>query len=502
MSVQANNVGPNPVNGGFAGFFATAANGGVSQLIDVTGGFLGGLVQGSKVWVQSFRDSFTWYPLDTSTPDGVTVVKPTVVGAGAGRFIRDVNPSPTWMEQAIWYVDPTNVVANDENSGLTNLLPLKTGVELERRLVGNLPISQATTIWIQSSFLDTDRLFLTLRRTKTGTLTIRGLATTLFTSNVAGFTSVTNLNRATPTMGNVIDTNLANTWAALGFVGKRIRTTSGSNPGARAWIIKDENAVSAKQARTSRWHTYTIGVPIVATPTLVNVAVGDQYVIENLPTIANFSLTMEETDDNSVSVNGPGVLIADLDFYDASVASPGSVNLISPNLVALYSCSRFLTSYIGGQVILIGSYLFGSFSTGIRQFVLAYACGLTGSLNPQAGSSAWFDFDTVAQGVPLTDARVGGTVRIGASAAFDSSSDGIKIECDATCRIDLTNVVTLLYGNNNTAYGMRVAGQAYYTVKPTITGLTNDTIVGGTAKAYGAIPYVETTNLGALVAKV
>jgi hypothetical protein len=498
--IGANPVGPGEGQFGFAGTFSSAANGGANQLIDVPAAFLATLVEGSTVWVQSVEASYVWYPLRTDTPDQLTIVKPTVIGAGAGRFFRVPVPSATWMVQNTWYVDPANVAANDENSGATALLPLKTGVELERRLVGNLPVSQATTIWIQSSFPDTDRLFLTLRRTRTGTLTIRGLATTLFASNVAGFTSVANLNRATPTMGNVIDTNLANTWAALGFVGLRVRTTSGSNPGARAWIIKDENGVSAKQARTSRWHTYAIQVPMLSAPTLVNVAAGDQYVVETLPKIGSFNVSFDLVDDFTVNVNSSGLLISDLDLYNAGAAA-STYTRCKETQPILYSCQHVRTSFLSETGLLIGCHSTGGFASP-RQTIILYACYLSAAASPQSGSAAWFDYDTVAQGVALSDARVGGVVRIGAAAAFDSSSDGLIIECDTVCRIDLTSVVTLLYGNNNTAYGMRVAGQAYYTVKPTITGLTNDTIVGGTAKAYAAIPYVEATNLGALVAKV
>lgn len=66
------------------------------------------------------------------------------------------------------------------------------------------------------------------------------------------------------------------------------------------------------------------------------------------------------------------------------------------------------------------------------------------------------------------------------------------------------NAQTALWGAGSTGYGVRVqsGGKVCWGTKPTVTGTTGDTIVGGTAKTYSALNtagFVNMANLAEIV---
>lgn len=74
--------------------------------------------------------------------------------------------------------------------------------------------------------------------------------------------------------------------------------------------------------------------------------------------------------------------------------------------------------------------------------------------------------------------------------SFDSTAEGIIIY---TNQLDVFNA----YGKGNATVGLRTRGgrtATYHSTKPTITGATGDTMINGVVRAWGAMPFYDTTN--------
>ncbi len=491
MPIRANEVGPTP-GLGFSGFYTTAANGGVSQLVDVTGGFLGGLHEGSKVWVESFRDSFTWYPLSTETADNVTVVTPTVVGAGAGRFIRDQIGSPTWAKQATWYVDPSNGLANDENSGLTNLLPLKTASEMTRRIGHGSKIDQVTTLYIQSSLSATDPLSIVYHFGTAGSLRVIGAATVV--SGPSTFTGVTAINPATNTSLSVTDGALA---SFAPFVGYRLRITSGARANAVAWVAKD---LGANSARTSSFATYSGTAPLAtynAGGAEVTPVIGDPYVIESLVQVPDLVLGYSSSQNATANPSDVYLWFENVAFTGVAGAGAGlGAKIIhAPYALTLWlGCDLRLVSVSNGYI----------YSVGCRHSSVAVQTGFANLwiqsgliAGPTAvvvgmGVHAYFANNTLFQACKIW-ARRGGTAVCTSCGVFDANSYGVRVDGAGGLRL------TTLYGSGNATVGLEVdagAASCHYTgtvAQLTITGAGGDLQVGGAVPATGVRTYDDAT---------
>ena len=508
MSVQANAVGPNPVNGGYAGYYTSAANGGVSQLIDVTGGFLGGLVQGSKVWVQSFRDSFTWFPLDTSTPDNVTVVKPTVVGAGAGRFIRDQVASPTWAEQVAWYIDPANVAANDENSGLTALLPLKTAMELYRRTRGlDLSAGQYNVYIISDIVFPGDALMLDVTANQASTFLFHGSATpgqgkTAIYTSAAGMTAKLDQNQSTNVRNQITDAAVpTGTWTGAGLIStsaasnKRIRLTSGTKIGRICWPQKDQGAGKVDTSALINVVPF-LTAPTGATPTRQNMDGNERFVVESLVSVGFVDLHITRRDNGAVNTFGIGTTLESLFFpnFQLALRQGEAFNLVGCAGVSLVDYGSN-TDRIAAAIWITGSHVrAGSASPG-SSFSF-WGCHHTGTMNCSAGSFCGFGLSCIAQGKALVLTNVGGIASVGCAASFDSSDDGFIAHGSQSTIYnvgDSSADAPLLWGTGAAKYGVRIRGGSSLVIRdgaaqPVVTGGTapNDFFLdpAGTARAW------------------
>lgn len=237
-------------------------------------------------YVQTVRSYFVYDSTSTLTADAITVLTAT----GGGRWLRELTiPSLAWAYQADWYLNPST--GNDENSGATSLLPIKTLAELDRRLSSQM-LQQTTNVRLMGSYAAQYLRFTELRIAENPTnsggngpfrLIVQGDSsawTTIFTSNVAGIASFQNVQRITA--GNryaVTDNNLGVTDPAT-FVGHRIRLTTGANAGAISWVLKK---LSATQFATGPFMAaISLTAGDLSVPTIITPAPGDQYVIEDV----------------------------------------------------------------------------------------------------------------------------------------------------------------------------------------------------------------------------
>jgi hypothetical protein len=404
-----------------------------------------------------------------------------------------VGPSST---QTTWYIDPVN--GNDANDGLTPATAIKTDAERQNRVGKLLWVIEAdTSITYLNDVPATDPVVLLLLFGKNGILRINGTATVTYTSPGGGFTAVTNLNRGTQTPSSITEAGLG-----AGRVGQRIRTTSGVNSGAIAFLAKD---LGGGSYRTNPWSKMSFTAnPIPIVPTVVTVAPGDQFVIESLSAIARMVISIA-TKDTSGQTFGAQLIFQNFKYTgnDSSNMStiPGSSAFLS---AVAFGCDMgaYGAMSVGGGLNVCGCYVHGAIFY-INASVLLSACLVTGRITIQNGSIAILDYDTLFQGSSNNGlrARYNAVVRAGAFAVFDTTGDAILIE-DSEMRCAVFNSgADLVWGTGGSAAGIRVnsGGKVTYTTKPTVTG-ASDTVVGGTPKTYATIPYVEPANNAMIVA--
>jgi hypothetical protein len=136
-------------------------------------------------------------------------------------------------------------------------------------------------------------------------------------------------------------------------------------------------------------------------------------------------------------------------------------------------------------------------------YILDTATGILGCLHAgafqvQNGAVVVLDYDTLVQGGAGfgVRARRNCELRIGAAAFFDATGPGLLIKEGGAvfCDVFLSGN-NLLWGTGSSTVGVQAQSESglVYTVKPTVTGAT-DTTVGGTAKTWAQIPYIEPAN--------
>lgn len=385
-----------------------------------------------------------------------------------------------YAQQQSWFVDSTN--GNDQN-GLT----VKTMAEVERRIGYRSVVDQVIDIFIVGSLPSSDPIRAPFLIGENGLIRYHGIPTTLYTS-LAGLTAKTDQNRAAQTPGQITDAALgATTWTSLMAQSARIRMISGASLGAIAWPIKD---LGANAARVSQWAIPTTVQPVPATFAEQTVTVGDRFVVETLPKAL---LQLDTRATNFIkNTNGVAITFDGIDFGTANQndIAPSSLSLN----IGFFGCNFSKSTNFSGafSATLVCSQIAAPCQ--IRGgLVFFYESAILADLLVTNGGQAWFDFDTLGQGVPLVRSRLGGATRIGNAGSFDSTADGINI-LDGVVRCEPINMgATLLWGTGAAGSGIRndFGAFGYKTTKPTITG-ASDTVVGGTVTAYAAIPFTAT----------
>jgi hypothetical protein len=444
---------------------------------------------GSYVYVQSTQSYYSLNKSSGAAAVAGSVVAPRagapIAGFSAARWTRQASTgSNTFGTQPTWYVDPIN--GNDNNTGLTAPTALQTLGELARRLDRQL-LNQQTDVYILSSTPAIDNFYLECEIGPLGVLTIHGTPTTLHTGSL---TAVTNLDQTTQTPSSITDA-LVGDWTP--FVNKRIRLTNGAQAGAMAWIAK---RTAATVARTTAWENYNATTPPYAvTPAAhVNAPNGSAYVVEELTAILGSTLFDIKAPDTFDPTFGS------IRFMVEGCSFPGDKLAVRNSGGSLM---MFAHSDVVAAVTLAGSvvrYLNTSFiATEVQGgTVVVYEGGLNGEFEFLVNANAQCTVrEVLSQGGNF---RVLGELFVAGSAGlgiFDVAGavPALMVEPGGLARDNL------IWGLNNADVGIRVraAGAVVYQAKPTLTG-TSDTDVGGTPKAYAAIPYVEPANNAMIVA--
>jgi len=415
---------------------------------------------------------------------------------------------PDLTTQLAWFIDPVN--GSDLNDGKTLPTALKTLTAWFQKSCANGYYAFNTagvTVTIESDLLSTDIPSGTVYVGSGGTLKFQGVPknVTPAGAGVGANVTVTAANHGANTACLLADTGLASfsAYVAAGYIPYRLRTTSGSNPGAEFWVLKATAA-----------HTARISAQMVPDPSLgpfgqteVTITSGDAYRIEQLPAIPEFNLRFQV-----VPVSG---VTEAVQFGNLAFSSGTDINIQNNDngaglQVGFYGCSFATCGSIEGGDFIDCRFAADSIVTG-RCLVLA---GMSAGDFISAGlpGSCFVDQNFAVQDGALKIYSAGGI--IGQVQVWDAVNGGAIIAEQGG------NTIILSYlGGSKLAWGLssgivnffRVEGQGAIQYQTNTTGLTGLGSVGaadacvigagsGTNKAYAALPYVDANSFAGMFA--
>lgn len=479
-----------------------------SRLVDIDTTSTTDFPDGIAVWVRSVEDYFILNRTTALTADGITVADPLV---GGGQWLRRNVPSQRWLRQATWFID--SVSGDDENVGDVIGSPLRTHAELERRAFGHgVELRQDTTVEIAFPGLpSTDRIRIDVKMPLGFSLVYNGVPdpVPVRSGTLSGATAT---DPSTQTQ-QIIEDAVGGGWAAE--VGFRVRITSGPRTGALAWIGANLDPGVPDSARTSPFATFTLG----GFPLIVRPAAGDDYVVENLPTVFFESVHMAPGD--TLAAPGFGVVFNNLvcstseslsflplpagPFEFCTFIGCGFILFVAHDFMGIIGISQIAAAFfLKSEVVMLSDLFLSPFPGGpggiFQNSRLAFGAECYAQSSPllQRGTP----FTAVSgflgsAGCSVTFVNVGGEPSIAACSVFDSTTAGIAVSEDVTITIRAP-----VFGDGNTDVGFLVTGKVWYqpdgpgaeTFKPTITGAVGDTRVGGILKAYADIPFFNASN--------
>ena len=443
---------------------------------------------GASVYVATTRSRWT---LDKAS--ALTVNPDTCRAAsGGGRFLRELGYThSSWLAQPTWFVNAST--GNDENTGLTSLLPIKTFAEISRRWgVGNLLVPSSTgtvSVEIQTDLANTDPITFNIRLGGSVGLLIKGTGTTILYTGA--FSAVTAKNRATNTPLQGTDAAVPGGWAAFlsgGATPARVHDTT--NDGY-FWPAKDLGAGAARFSEPFKALTILAsnfpGLNNGSRPAAA-VTVLDAFTLERLTKVFPGSMTVNGSDSTGTGLasNANNVAFQDLHF-DRMNNNNNLVFTGQGAQVNYYACLNGATvafmSQIGGVRLFNCNQRRTVFGTGGScQFIGGL---VTGNILTSMGQ-IFIDLDAMFQG--NGPGFQTGSVKIGTMAIFDTTTagtsnnptgDGIHLGPGCSLQnltfMDTTHAV---WGSGNQAAGIGIQSGAtfgYQTNAPSVTGATPGT---------------------------
>lgn len=410
----------------------------------------------------------------------VTSLSATVTALAA--TVAALSTGSTDLTQAAWYVNATT--GNDSNTGATSGTALKTLAELYRRTQGRV-WTVSSTIYLSGDFTE-ESLVLDGTVLPGVQVVVRGDVTEVATGAISAFTAY---NGATSTP-SLIDDGGATDYSA--YVGLLVRITSGAAINCSAPLMK---AVAAGQFRPGQFFSVDY--------LQVNPAGADTFAIEDLTTkVGSFHIGLKGAggDYNNyeprclirdVRLSTSANNVQDNSFGDGDVSS-GSTLLYR---VCIDGGGLGLTYISGTSIHLLATY---TTVAGYMYFTdsVVYMWGFTtlgGVQYDNCYVNVPFDFYLVQNfAAYFYGGETWAAGGIGAMEVGAGETAALSVESGA--HVSTPSGTSYCWGAGNLCgYGIKAgSGSIYsYGVKPTVSGVTNDTIVGGTAKAYANIPFLN-----------
>ena len=418
-----------------------------------------------------YTGSWSYYASSSAPPDGVSVVNGLSGGAVSGRWVRAVAGTPGANLTAAWYVN--SATGADYNDGLTALTPVATLAEVFRR-IGRQAIAQNTTITVAGNV--TGVLGIDAYIEQGVTLTIQGTRTVAVADQLAARTVWA---ASTQTVGAYTFTTTTGSLAA--YVGAAFvqvhATPSQSSP-----VVKD---LTSGQFRGLFCDTAAAGAQVEPGAT----ALVDLYTVNSI------------AGNVTVHVRGGGYV----KFIDLNVASAGVTKVTSGGAIFQSCLVHGLTvTRASHDTQLIASQAFDTFVYGrlnVSGSVLTYSASTPLTVAGKSGCAQVLTL-TLLQGGPLSvgsGTEGGGYLQTVAPLAVADygSTVGVTVWPDSTLRAGDYLFITKGTPAATTGYVVMDGARIHYTSGKLIaaggTGPTGFSTVAGTAKASGALPYVEAT---------
>lgn len=448
------------------------------------------------VWVDTLLVFWHRNPLSTLAPNGITVIP----ALGGGNWERmGETTSPQWLTQATWHINATT--GDDENDGLTAGTALATHAELVRRW-GDYPNwSVAITVHIDSDLNEQ--------------LVIRGRSTAQLFPRYIGTTTVV-LSGTLTGYNGFIDGVQAQDVTAVELVGyvpsasEFLRYTSGAADGCVGfpYALPGGGAGQVGLGATGR----IAGFPFITGWGNTAGGIGDTFDIEHLPVVAGLLVDIDYGLDAFTTLYQTClVYFENISFFGGGAFSNGPISITGVNFdpaimlgVVFNRCSFTDNSLAGGSARYFNCW--ARFTGGLPPFKYGVndhsgsfnGCVLNGG-DFRNGEYGFFNHNTVViAGLTFTFGSrfQGGFVTVGATGA-----QSMMVDPTSTAIFGVGGEAT--YGTNTTALSVALVcdGRAWYeaVAKPTFTGAAGDTVIGGTAKAWAVIPFVEPANNAMLV---
>lgn len=445
------------------------------------------------VWVDTLLVFWHRNPLSTLAPNGITVIP----ALGGGNWERmSETTSPQWLTQATWHINSTT--GDDENDGLTAGTALATHAELVRRwgTYPNWPV--AITVHIDSDLNEQ--------------LVIRGRSTAQLFPRYIGTTTVV-LSGTLTGYNGFVDGVQAQDVTAVELVAyaptsnEFLRLTSGAANDCVGWpyILPGGGAGQIGLGATGR----IVGFPPFITGWANFAAgIGDTFNVERVPTVSGLLVDVDFGIAQFTTIAQTAqVYFESLMFFSSTGNSPVSLgrDQYSPATqlgVVFNRCSFLESATVGGSARYYNCRHYSDATNPLLYGVSDHSASYNGDLHQyntfRNGEYGFFNHNTVIGGILFTfNSRFqGGFVTVGGlglnSMFVDQTSEAtFGVGGEAT------------WGTNTTALsvGFRCSGRAWYVAaaKPTFTGAAGDTVIGGTATAWAAIPFIEPANNAMLV---
>lgn len=438
-----------------------------------------GLMNGAILGVGTMQDE---YQLDKNSAVAIPANSVDIVATdtGVGRWMRKFVGGNSWASQAAWFI--SSAAGNDEATGLTALVPLRSLMEVFKRLRNNAPLVDMTiTLTAVGDTADQD-LSVDFGTGASHFIQIVGTRTAV---RSASFSAVTSYNDATSVSDLVTDATLPASWTASGLVKDLIRISSSLGVYRANSVVASEPL--ARQARISRpmnTTTFAEYQPIV----------GDLYEVYTASKVGGTV---------SITVKGNG----ELDFVDCDVGTTDAlhgVQVLEGECFFISSIAHgldYLSGSTGGVIAARGNILrvFEGASPILDCVEVDRAVADGGpplQVEPQGvcyvATPLLCENEGNNSGVLI---RSSGTLSLSDSiAVYDSGASGVTVEAGGIVSVDPSVATVYCFGTSQNDYGVHLypgAHWSYFTALPTITGSAGDASVGEYPIDWTMLPFTN-----------
>lgn len=404
--------------------------------------------------------------------------------------------SPTAAAQTNWAVSPSNG-SDDASQPGTPSAPLATCAELGRRL-SYQPSLPDTNVMLLEDIPESDPLFIVGSALESGaSLNLFGTTTTLATATITTVTA----DAATGGSPWQIVTSGVD-WTLLGL-GTRLRWSGGARDGSIAWVGQ---VVGANTIRIS-----SVEGSILTGANQTPVA-GDVIVAESLSKLPSVSLDVATNElllpvTPFTTIPAAPVNLVDLELSDTSVRSASRFSM-----ARLFGCIARNAEHVFVTLDLRSCYRDCGFGTEFAVYEAGELLIVTGGLFADSlettfqgwipnSNSTWMNDRPWMMGVGLYASQ---------PVLVDVQGGGLHVEGFAFSGVDLSSGARLtsigkvtgsstIGGSIGIVAGSGSLFQYLSSKKPTLTGATSPTKVGGTNTVYASIPAVNANNFAGIV---